>query len=99
MATFFLADPSMPTHYRLTVSVMPPNVDVWSWVKWFRNTTLVPKPVKTLGPPPTPKKSPKTTTEAIEEAPPVPSPPPPSPPKDVPSGETPVFNQKHLLRY
>ena len=89
------ANLSMPEgetlHYRLTMSVMPPNIDVWSWVKWFRNSTLVPKPAKTLTDvKPTQAKEPTTTQT------------PPTQPepdhRDLVPQDKPVFDQKHLLR-
>ena len=90
MAAANLSMPEGETlHYRLTMSVMPPNIDVWSWVKWFRNSTLVPKPAKTLVEPP-------TTVVATTAAPP----PTAEPHRDdgLVSQDQPVFDQKHLLR-
>ena len=44
-------------HYRLRVSLVPNNVDVWSWVKWYRE----PHEAKTTEP--TPTKRPATSSD------------------------------------
>ena len=51
-------------HYRLRVSLVPNNIDVWSWVKWYREPHEANQQQTTQ---PTPTKKPATSSKQTTE--------------------------------